>query len=152
MHDNQFLILLAPSLGALILAIAGYVQSLANGKLTREVNAKVDGQFTKARAETEEAVRKLDVLRGQVDRGETSIVPETATEVIETARIKAAKLLEVAAVAANLILKDAEATAERLGPAKMKAAALDAIGTAVDNETARAAPIAEVRRRDEHHA
>ena len=140
--------------GTQILAILGIYATWRKGQSNErrliEVDGKIDGQFTRVRAETEEAVRKLDLLKGQVDRGETSIVPETATQVIETARIKAARLLEVAAVAANVILKDAEHTAAQLKPAAVKAAALDAVQIAVQHEIARTESVVEVRKADEH--
>jgi hypothetical protein len=148
------ILILAGALSLLITQIAGYIKLAGEAKFLHakvdEIGAKVDGQFDKARAETEEAVRKLADLRRQVDRGETSIEPEDALETIKTAEAKASKLLEVASLAAAVILKDAKDTAVKLGPAKVKAAALDAVQTAVENEIARAAPPVEVRKLDEH--
>jgi hypothetical protein len=159
MDANQasFWALLAPSIGALIAAVAAYIRAEANARIAREsrdtlaaVNLKVDGQLTKSREDAASAVQELNVLKARLDSGEIADMSEVkARDLIRTAKSDAAKLLEVAVLAAAEMKRRADELESKLGPAHVKAVALDAVHEAVGREIART-PAGETRKADEH--
>lgn len=121
-----------------IAAIASWITSQANHRAIAEVAVKVDGQLTKSRDDAAAAVKELNVLQGRIDSGEfDNLSEEEKREKIRVAKIDAAKLLEVAVLAASELRRRTAEIEAKLGPEKVKAAALDAVHAAVKHEIER---------------